>query len=478
MFLNKKVGCDRKSSYAIIAMKSGKEEAFMRKKISLALATISALCFCSCDGGLKDEPMGSNATYDVLGTGEMPIGMWITPPDKWRNDEAFANIAACGINLVNGFANNENTDEEVSFVLDACQKYGLKYLYASTEIGEKIEECKNSEDTARKTELIQETLAQIDKFASHPAYAGQLFKDEPSLSYFDALADFMEAYRAKYTGKLPYVNMFPNFALAATGCSRYEDYVDKWIDRANPVMYSYDDYPLLDYDPAKSGYETEMAGYYHNLDLLRVKTLEQGIPFWSFIATLSITRSTTSNEPDGRAPSREDVRWTVFSNLAFGVKGIQYFTYYTSSNQERHGNAMVDRSGNFTETYYNVKEVNTEFKNYDEILLNADAVGVMFKDERRGGFDIYSTPLTNFGGIREVQGNKYLIGCFSDKDTGKKSVLITPTTPRDDIELSLKMHKSVKEVTVYIGGEKQIVKVNNQTLNLKIRHGDAVFMQL
>ena len=446
----------------------------MRKKISIALAFLTAFCFASC-GGIDegDKPLGTNAVYDVLGTNEMPVGMWITPPDKYRSDEAFKNIADCGINMVNGFASNENTDEEVSFVLDSCQKYGLKYLYASSEIEALIK----SYNVQKDTQLIDTAMAQIDKFASHPAYAGQLFIDEPSISYFDTLADFMQVYKTRYPGKLPYVNMFPNYAAAATGASRYEDYVEKWLNKANPFMYSYDDYPLLDYDPGMVGYETEMAGYYHNLDFLRVKTLEQGIPLWSFIATLSITRSTTSSEPDSRAPSREDIRWTVFSNLAFGVKGIQYFTYYTSSNQERHGNAMVDRDGKLTQTYYNVKEVNAEFKNYDEYLLNSDAVGVMFSDNRRGGFDIYSTPLTSFGGIRSVEGERYLIGCFSDKDTGKKSVLITPTTPRDDIQLTLNMKANVKEVTVYIDGVRQTVKVNNQQLKVTVNHGNAVYVQ-
>ena len=446
----------------------------MQKKISIALAFLTAFCFCSCGGKDDgDKPLGSNAVYDVLGTNEMPVGMWVTPPDKYRSDEAFKNIAECGINMVNGFSNNENTEEEVTFVLDSCQKYGLKYLYASAEIEQLIK----AYNTEKNSQLIDAAMTQIDKFATHPAYAGQLFIDEPSISYFDTLADFMQAYKTRYPGKLPYVNMFPQFAVAATGASRYEDYVDKWLDKANPFMYSYDDYPLLDYDPGMVGYETVMSGYYHNLDLLRVKTLEQGIPLWSFIATLRITRSTTTNEPDGRAPSREDIRWTVFSNLAFGVKGIQYFTYYTSSNQERHGNAMVDRDGKLTQTYYNVKEVNAEFKNYDEFLLNSDAVGVMFSDDRRGGFDIYSTPLTSFGGIRSVEGERYLIGCFSDKDTGKKSVLITPTTPRDDIQLTLNMKEAVKEVSVYIDGVRQTVKINNQQLKVNVNRGNAVYIQ-
>ena len=71
-----------------------------------------------------------------------------------------------------------------------------------------------------------------------------------------------------------------------------------------------------------------------------------------------------------------------------------------------------------------------------------------------------------------------MIGCFSDKDTGKKSVLVTPTTPRDDIEVTLNMHKSVKTVRAFINNEWKTLNVKNNKLKLNIEKGDAVFIQL
>lgn len=447
----------------------------MKRIIATTMAAMTVACLCSCkeEDLLVDTPIGSNATYDVMGTGEIPVGMWVTPPDGYQTEDAFRVIAESGINMVNGFGYNENTDEEVQAVLDACQANGLKYLYSSLEIEENIRAYNTSKDAS----LIENTMTQIGKFASHPAYAGQLFIDEPGASYFDTLSDFFDAYRAKYPEKLAYVNMLPTYALAATGCPRYEDYFDIWNEKIDPAFYSYDSYPLIDYDPAMVGYQAELSDFFYNLDLLRVKTLEQGIPMWSFIATLGYTTAVGSSEPNRRSPSREDLRWQVFCNLAFGSKGLQYFCYWTPG-QDTFQNAMVDRAGNPTDTYYHVQEVNAEFEKYGSVLLNADAVGVMMNDYRRDGFDIYSTALTKFGGIQSVEGNRYVIGCFSDKDTGKKSVLISPTTPRDDIEITLNMHKSVQEVTAYIKGEMQTLKVENNKLDLSIAKGDAVFVQL
>lgn len=143
-------------------------------------------------------------------------------------------------------------------------------------------------------------MEQIDKFAGHPAYAGQLFIDEPSVSYFDTLKEYITEYKKRHSDKLCYVNMLPYYALAGTGSSRYEDYVDTWIDKTSPAFYSYDSYPLIDYDPTQEGYRAEMEDFYYNLDLLRAKTLENGIPLWTFVATLGYQHASEPNRRDRR----------------------------------------------------------------------------------------------------------------------------------------------------------------------------------
>lgn len=444
----------------------------MKKRLPALITAALLAGVCSCSEK-TDMPIGSGVEYDVLGLGRIPVGMWCTPPDAYRTEDAFRLIAESGINVVNGFGYFEDTDEEVESVLDYCEKYGLKYLYASLAVEESIKSYKDTADEA----LIASAMDQIGKFAAHPAYAGQLFIDEPSVGYFGALKDYISEYKKAYPEKLAYVNMLPYYALAGTGSSSYDSYVDTWIEQLAPSFYSYDSYPLIDYDPAAEGYRAEMSDFYYNLDILRAKTLEAGIPLWTFAATLGYKMPETSSEPDRRVPTREELRWEVFSNLAFGAKGIQYFCYWTPT-QDSYGEAMVTRGGEPTERYGYVKEVNEEFAKYGGILLNSDAVGVMINDYRRDGFDIYSTPLTKFGSIESVEGNRYVIGCFSDKDTGKKSVLISPTTPRDDIEITLNMSKKVKSVKAYVGGEETILAAEGRRITLKINRGDAVFIQL
>lgn len=448
-----------------------KEKIF--RAVYLPFITLFALSGCNAQQSKTKyienyELYGSNADYDLFNNKKITVGMWVTPPDHLRNDESFKMIAESGINMVNGFPYYENTEEEIIEVLTYCEKYHLNYLLASLEIENDIRKYSQDKDSSH----IDHTMSIIDKYANYKAFAGTLFIDEPDSSLLDAIGDFFKIYKEKYPNKIAYVNLFPTYAVAGTGYSRYEDYVDNWFSKTHAKLLSYDHYPLIETDPSQEGYLYEYQDYYYSLDILRQKTLDQGVPLWTFVATLGYEHP---SEYTRREPTREDIRWTVFSNLAFGAKAIQYFCYFTPT-QDSFQEAMVTRGGSKTPRYDYVKEVNKEFQSYESILMNADAVGVMMNDYRRNGYYLYAEPLSSFGPIRSVEGNRYLIGCFQDKDIGNKSVMITPTTPRDDISIVLNLYDNITEVDAYIQGKKETLTVKNGKLPLEIAKGDSVFL--
>lgn len=461
---------------AVESLVNGGKEMGTKKARSLALVGLAAFALSGCNQNAVEEYsstpeiVGSNATYDLLGTGSIPIGMWVTPPDAYRNEEAFARMAEVGITMVNGFSYYENTDEEVNAVLDYCEKFKMKYLFASLQLESDI----TSYVASPNQSFVDDAMTLIAKFASHPAFAGTIFIDEPSGSYFDALAVFFEAYRTQFPGKIAYVNNLPIYGLGGTGYSRYTDYADAWIKKSKTSLYSYDFYPLYADDGSSEGYEYEDSRFYYNLDLLRSKTLAAGIPLWSFAATLGYTHPT---EKARRTPSREDLRWSVFSDLAFGSKCIQYFTYFTPS-QDTYGEGLVTRAGEKTVRYDYAKELNAEVKNYGSLLLNSDAVGVLMSDYRRNGQTLYAAPKTSFGPIRSIEGEHYLIGCFQDKDKGDKYALLTATNPREELSLTLHLYQNIKSLQAIDGDGEKTLTVESGDLTLKLAKGDALFIKL
>lgn len=445
----------------------------MEKRIRLLprVLLLSAL-LAGCKGApqyVEDHSLyGGNAQYDVLQNGKITKGMWVTPPDKYRTEEMFRKMAESGINFVNGFLWSENTEEEIHEVMGYCDKFGLSYLVNSSLITDGILAYSKDGDSSR----IDEAMDFLAKFSSHPSFAGVLFLDEPGGGLFPALGAYAKAFAERFPGKLANVNLFPDYALGGTGFSRYEDYITQYLDATKAKVLSYDSYPLFEVDPLNENYIYEDDNYYATLDLLRELSLEQGVPLWSFIATMGYTHPT---ERTRRTPSREDFRWTVFSNLAFGVKGLQYFCYCTPD-QDSYGEAMIDRGGNPTDRYSYVKEIHEEIASYEGILMNADCVGMMLKDYRRYGQSLHYSGLTQFGPIRGIEGDHYLAGCFIDKDTGKKSLYLTPTSPRESIHLELKTYSNVSSVNAYVRGELSTISSVHSAFSLDIPAGESVLL--
>ncbi len=411
---------------------------------------------------------GGEAVYDVFDNGKITKGIWVTPPDKYRTEDMFAKMAQCGIDMVNGFMYAENTEEEIHTVMNYCDKYGIKYFVNSSIITDGIAQYSKDQNP----DHITEAMEFLGKFSSHASFAGVLLMDEPGGGLFPALGAYADAFHKRFPGKIANVNLFPDYALGGTGFSRYEDYITHYLDATKAKVLSYDSYPLFEVDTQSENYIFEDENYYACLDLLRQLSLDEGVPLWSFIATLGYTHPT---ERTRRTPSRADLRWTVFSNVAFGVKGLQYFCYCTPD-QDSYGEAMISRGGEPTETYYFVKEVHEEIANYESILMNSDCVGMMLKDYRRYGQSLHFTGLTHFGPIKGIEGDHYLAGCFIDKDSGKKSMYLTPTSPRESIQLKLLTYSNIKSVSAYVKGELVTLNAADNAFDLAIDAGESVLL--
>lgn len=439
--------------------------------MAFIMTSLFVLGFSGCGKADTQDSLGKENSYDVLHMGAIPIGMWVTPPEKYRTAEYYGLMKECCINFVNGFSAYETNSDAIKQSLSLAEEYGLKFLVADQKVTACIGEYQKNPDA----EILEKAMKQIEQYYQYPAYAGQLLMDEPGRDMFDNLIPFIETYNKNYPGKQWHVNMFPCYAEGGTGVP-YEQYVDDWIEMANPNYYSYDSYPLLAYDEDNPLARPEITEYYYNLDLLRSKTREKEIPVWSFIQTVGI--SGTQGVPDKRTPSREDIRWQTFTDLAFGVKGLQYFCYFTpDKGSETFTPALITTDGQKTERFDYVKELNQEIAVYGDKLLNCHAEGVILNkksDEER--YRLYEESLDSFGKLTGVEGDTALIGCFTDRITEKKSILITGTNPREDIHITLNFARGVKSVEAYVNGKAVEMTVTDGKIELTIPRGDAIYV--
>ena len=422
------------------------------------------LIFTGCDkeNGNEPDPPVVEKSYDVLKIGEIPIGLWVTPPATYQNSEEYGKIKACGLNFVNGFHYFENSNSRILQVLDYCEEHGLKYFANKAVVADDINKYSKTPDAA----LLKKFTDGIKPYATHPAFAGELLMDEPGKNLFNAVSAFTAAFEKAYPDKIAHVNLFPSYATGGIQASGYAEYINSWLEKVSPKHISYDSYPLL-----TNG--NIIGDYFYNLDIVRAKSRFKKIPFWTFIQTLSIAG--TPGVSDKREPSEADIRWQVWSNLAFGAKGIQYFCYWSPGNgSEQFGEALIGINGEKTVRYDYVKKLNADINTIGKILLECHAEGVIQTAAK--SYTMYA-PLYNFGEIDSVTGDDNIVGCFVAKD-GKKKVLITTLTPDKDADVvTLHLTNNVTNVKVWRNSvsSQETVVANKLTFNVKA--GEAVLVE-
>jgi hypothetical protein len=255
----------------------------------------------------------------------------------WKD---IANSQKQGFTL--NYSGFENVDAMVR-ALDVAQRAGIKQI-------------------ASVPELADEPVRVVDRCKDHPALGGYYLRDEPASSDFPALAQWVDRISALDRGHPCYINLFPNYATATQlGSNNYQEYIQQFVAEVPVQFLSFDHYPVVG--------ESLRKEWYENLEIIARTARDAHKPFWAF--ALSVAH--------GPYPvaTLEQLRLQVFSNLAYGAQGIQYFTYWTfRSNEWNFHEGPIDAEGRRTAVYERVKQVNGELRALSHVFFGARVVQV------------------------------------------------------------------------------------------------------
>lgn len=265
-----------------------------------------------------------------------PLMAW-----NWAPSDAatFQKMRDCGLTLA-GFVSPKE--------LDLCHAAGLKAIVSDRRVsGYDWGKVDAAAARANVAELVAET-------GSHPAVYGYYLRDEPGADAFAGLATVSALVRELAPGKWPYINLFPNYANAQQlGTATYEEHLERFVTTCRPTQLSYDHYALMDDGSLR-------AGYFLNLEQMRRTAKQHALPFWNIV--LSVAHF------NYREVTPADLRFQVFTTLAYGGRGIAYFTYFAP----RVGNyrmAPIDQFGNPTPTWLALQNVNLQVNQLAPTLL-------------------------------------------------------------------------------------------------------------
>ena len=294
-------------------------------------------------------------------------------------------------------------------------------------------------------QAVRKNLAALVRdVRNRPAALGFFLMDEPGASQMPGLGKVASLLREIAPSRWTYVNLLPNYTTSSQlGLPTYEAYVQKLIEEAHPSFLSYDNYSLFN--------GKMLDRFYTNLGTVRRLSMEAGIPFWNVILSGSCF---TYMKPSGAT-----LRLQAYSTIAYGGRGIEYFTYFAP----QVGNyrlAPVDQFGHRTPTWNKLRRLNSQIRELAPWLAQLHSTGVYHSAPVPAG----EQPLSQSGLVEQVLANtfqnppvppRYLIGEFVDPD-GHPFLMIV----NKDLEHSFRYSIVLKErdkhlfqISPYIGKE-------------------------
>jgi hypothetical protein len=314
------------------------------------------------------------------------IGFWVAPQTGENLEQRYREIADAHFTLVVGTAGMSAEEQ-----LKLCQRLGLR--------------------------AIVNASGPASQLPDNEACWGYLVVDEPGAAAFPELAKRAAEIRRERPGRFGYINLFPNYASPAQlGTATYEEHVAEFVRLVKPEVLSMDHYPAMRPDN-----DTRDA-YRANLETMRKHSLSEGIPFWNYFYSMPFN--------DRLDPTEAQIRWQIYTSVAYGAKGVLYFCYWTpgkgagGAGEFPKGGAILTAEGARTRHYDEARRINAELKNLGPSLMKLTSTGVYrVNTEKNPAAALEGSPLRSLARVRTDPPADYLIGAFRHAD-GRRAVLI------------------------------------------------------
>ncbi|MBV5313089.1 MAG: hypothetical protein JZU47_07315 [Prolixibacteraceae bacterium] len=270
---------------------------------------------------------------------EIPIMAWSGIPAAETNLERFKELKEMGITI--NLANYPDA-ESMQKALDIARLIDMKM----------VSSCPELKSDWEKT---------VKKFMNHPALAGYFLKDEPIRKDFPELGEWAKKIVDLDTQHFCFVNLIASIHptnTEALGTSSYADYVRTFAKEVPTQLLSYDFYPVLN--------DGVHERWYEGLEIFSAEAQKLNKPFWAF----ALASSYNDLHPEPTIPA---LRLQLFSNLAYGAQGLEYWSYWMSQGLR---SAPIGLNGKRTVVYDRIKTVNKEIQNLAGVFVGSKIVSV------------------------------------------------------------------------------------------------------
>jgi hypothetical protein len=167
--------------------------------------------------------------------------------------------------------------------------------------------------------------------------------------------------------------------------------------------------------------------YFPNLETLRTAALRSGLPFWNIVL------SNAHFEYDEPTPA--GLRFQVYTTLAYGARGISYFTYFTPD-AGNYRLAPINQVGEKTPTWGMLREVNMQIHRLGPVFLRLKSVNVFHTQE----IPVSSLTFESSKFLESISGGSFVVGEFEAPD-GQPHIIVVNKDLRQSVPVNVRFRQ-------------------------------------
>jgi hypothetical protein len=271
---------------------------------------------------------------------------WVSPPPAETTPARYAELAGVGMNVAVPAWDDPHDRVENLRRLDLAATVGIRCLLADERFSRIVA---LGVDTPEAGAVLDSIVAD---YRDHPAFLGYYLGDEPKSDAWPVLGKLFPALRARDPAHPAWNNLagIRGFGDSALWVADNRGY----LERMRPAVLCDAHYDF------RVGFD--YGEFVMNAAALRAWSLEYGIPFWSIVQLVP--------HANVRPLTEGELAWQVSMLMAYGTRGVGYFTYWTppADPQLNWGPAIVTYDGARTPWYDVVSRMNARVRPAGETL--------------------------------------------------------------------------------------------------------------
>lgn len=396
----------------------------MNKKLALKVTGMITSMFCMVLALLLCLAAPAKAAVE-----EFQIGAFFAPTWAYTNATQYDYLRDANINLIQTFYPNDlgmSTIAQMNTVLSLSSTRGIKV---------------QSSDSRSAALMSTATNADVDAIASsyknNPANGGYYIVDEPSAAGFPKAAQVYQRFLFTDPEAVPNVNLLPSAGVPGS----YMNYLNGWVNAVGAFQLKYltlDTYPF----GAGSGIS---GSYFQDIANLRSAGISNNIKTAVYLQSVGLS-------PGLRRPNANELRWNVYTNLAYNVKGLYWFTWFQPViTGYAFTPAIMNSNGTKTDLYIPAQTLSGEVKKLGPTLMGLSSRDVYHKGSKPTGTTL--VPANYF--FQPTTVYDQIISHFSN-DAGRSYVMVVNRDHANSRTLSFNLPSkptAITEVSKSTGAE-------------------------